>query len=124
MPADEPPVYRPNAVSYLRIPATDPPRAAAFYRAVFAWEIRGSDAEPAFTDGSGHVIGHIVTGRAPAGIGIGIAPYVYVEDLNAALERVRASGGTVVTDPYREGNLKVATINDPSGNEIGLWQAT
>jgi predicted enzyme related to lactoylglutathione lyase len=36
---DEPTVFRPNSVSYLRIPAPEPAKAAAFYEAVFDWEV-------------------------------------------------------------------------------------
>jgi hypothetical protein len=63
----EPSVLRVGGVSYLRIPAEDPRRAAAFYEAVFGWSVRGDRSEPGFTDGSGHVIGHFVAGRPVAG---------------------------------------------------------
>jgi len=33
-----------------------------------------------------------------------------------------AHGGEVVKAPYPEGNLWVATVRDPAGNMIGLWQ--
>jgi hypothetical protein len=34
----------------------------------------------------------------------------------------RDSGGSSVTPPYPEGNLKVATFRDPAGNVVGIWQ--
>jgi hypothetical protein len=37
--SDEPTVFRPDSVSYLRIPAPDPAETAAFYGAVFDWEV-------------------------------------------------------------------------------------
>jgi hypothetical protein len=59
MPGDdeEGRVFRPGGVSYLHIPAPDPARSAAFYRAAFAWNIRDDEDSPAFEDGAGHVIG-------------------------------------------------------------------
>ena len=49
-------------------------------------------------------------------------PYVYVERVDETLDRVVAHGGEVVTAPYPEGDLWVATFRDPTGNVIGVWQ--
>jgi predicted enzyme related to lactoylglutathione lyase len=116
----EPSVYRNAAISYIRIPTTDPARSAAFYESVFGWAIRGDSDEPAFTDGSGHTIGHFVTDQEPSGTN-GIRPYIYTDDLDQTLKAARAAGATISTPPYREGDLTVATIQDPSKNVIGLW---
>jgi PhnB protein len=121
-PEDEPnPVLRPNGLTYVRIPAPDPQRSAAFYGAVFAWEIRDGQ-DPAFSDGTGHVIGHFRADLPVAGEA-GVWPYLFVEDLDATLARAVEAGATVHRAPYPEGNLWVATIWDPAGNVIGLWQA-
>jgi predicted enzyme related to lactoylglutathione lyase len=117
----EHPVFRPGGISYLRIPATDPQRDAAFYEAVFGWTVRGDREDPAFEDGTGHVIGHFSSEHAVAG-DAGVRPYVFVERLDETLERAAASGAEVVTQPYPEGDLWVATFRDPAGNEIGVWQ--
>ena len=121
MPAmtDEPTVFRPDSVSYLRIPAPDPAKAAAFYRAVFDWEVDPERGR--FTDGSGHVIGHFVSDIDVAGED-GVRPYVYVEDVEQTLAKLSSVGGSSVTPPYPEGNLKVATFRDPAGNVVGIWQ--
>lgn len=114
-------VFRPGGVSYLRIPATDPQRSAAFYASVFGWTVNADREDPSFEDGTGHVIGHLVSDIAVAG-SAGVRPYVFVESVEHTLEQVTANGGTVATAPYPEGNLRVATFNDPAGNEIGVWQ--
>jgi uncharacterized protein len=119
--AEEPRVFRPGGVSYLRIPADDVRGAAAFYEAVFGWRVDVARAEPSFEDGTGHVIGHFVPDLAIAGEA-GVRPYVFVEDVDEALERVVARGGAVMTPPYPEGDLWVATFRDPAGNVIGVWQ--
>ena len=121
-PGPETDVFRVGGVSYLRIPAPDPAPVTSFYREVFGWEIRGDPSHPAFTDGTGHVIGHFMPDVAVVGEG-GVLPYVYVADLDAALERVIENGGTIVGEPYPEGNLWVATARDPAGNFVGLWQS-
>jgi uncharacterized protein len=119
--AEEPRVFRVGGVSYLRIPAVDRGRAATFYEAVFGWRVRRDRDDPSFEDGTGHVIGHFVAGQPVAGEA-GVRPYVFVESVDATLERVAAEGGDVLTPPYPEGDLWVATFRDPAGNVVGLWQ--
>lgn len=118
---DEPRVFRLGGISYLRIPATEPRRSAAFYEAVFDWSVDVERDVPRFEDGTGHVIGHFVADLPVAGEA-GIRPYVFVERVDATLEKVVAEGGAVVAQPYAEGSLWVSTFRDPAGNVIGIWQ--
>lgn len=117
----EPSVFRPGAVSYLHIPAPDPGPLADFYQRSFGWIIRGDSGEPAFTDGSGHVIGHFLP-DLPVGGDAGVRPYIYVERIDESLRQVTANGGEVTVPPYPEGNLWVALFRDLAGNIIGVWQ--
>jgi uncharacterized protein len=117
----EPRVFRRGGISYLRIPATDPRRSAAFYESVFDWSVDADRDDPSFEDGTGHVIGHF-TADLPVVGEAGVLPYVFVERVDEALERVVARGGEIVTPPYPEGDLWVATFRDPAGNVIGVWQ--
>jgi predicted enzyme related to lactoylglutathione lyase len=114
-------VFRAGGISYLRIPAADPRASAAFYEAVFGWTIRRDRTDPAFEDGSGHVIGHFVSDLPSAGEA-GFRPYVYVERVHDTLDKAVAEGAQVETAPYPEGDLCVATFRDPTGNVIGVWQ--
>jgi predicted enzyme related to lactoylglutathione lyase len=120
-PEDEHRVFRVGGISYLRIPAEDSRRSAAFYEAVFGWSLRGDPDDPSFDDGTGHVIGHFMTDLPVAGEA-GVCPYIFVERADETLEKVVAHGGAVVTAPYPEGELWVATFRDPPGNVIGVWQ--
>src|ERR1700744_298909 len=119
-PGAEGSVARPGGVSYLAIPARDVARSAEFYWAVFGWELRGGPDERRFSDGTGQVIGHWRTDRDVAA-DAGVRPYVYVEDLGAALERAAAQGAEMVAEPYPEGSLRIAVVRDPAGNAVGLW---
>jgi predicted enzyme related to lactoylglutathione lyase len=114
---DHPSVFRRDSISYLHIPAKDIASASEFYAAVFNWTL----AEERFSDGSGHVIGRWVTDQEPVG-DEGIRPYIYVDSVGETLEKARANGGEVSMPPYPEGNLTVATLRDPAGNTIGIWQ--
>jgi predicted enzyme related to lactoylglutathione lyase len=120
-PGVEGTVARPGGVSYLHIPAQDVTRSAEFYRDVFGWQLRGHADAPSFSDGTGHVIGHWRPGPPAAGDG-GIVPYIYVDDLDATLRAAAERGAPLVTPPYPEGALRIATIRDPGGNVVGIWQ--
>jgi catechol 2,3-dioxygenase-like lactoylglutathione lyase family enzyme len=75
---EEPRVFRLGGISYLRIPASEPRRSAAFYEAVFGWRVDADRDDPSFEDGTGHVIGHLVADLPVAGEA-GVLPYVFVE---------------------------------------------
>jgi uncharacterized protein len=115
-------VARPGGVSYLRIPARDVAQSGEFYRAVFGWRLRGNPDAPSFSDGTGHVIGHWRTDLPAAGEA-GVLPYIYVTSLDDTLRAAVEYGAELATEPYPEGNLWIATVRDPAGNVIGIWQA-
>jgi uncharacterized protein len=120
-PRDEPRVFRPGGISYVRIPARDAGQSAAFYQAVFGWTVNWRSDSPSFEDGTGHVIGHWRTDLGVVG-GAGVLLYIYVERVDDALWQINEHGGAVVTPPYPEGDLWVATFRDPAGNVLGVWQ--
>jgi predicted enzyme related to lactoylglutathione lyase len=113
-------VARPGGVSYLAIPVHDVSASAHFYQAVFGWELRGDLDRPSFADGTGHVIGHWRTDLTVAGES-GIRPYVYVDDLEQTLGAATDLGAKTTTTPYWQGSLRIAAIEDPAGNVIGVW---
>jgi len=114
-------VFRGGGISYLRIPTNDPHQTAAFHQSVFGWTVDTNRGDPSFEDGTGHVIGHFVADQPIAGEA-GIRPYIYVQRVDETLGKVSAHGGAVVTEPYPEGDLWVATFRDPAGNVLGAWQ--
>jgi predicted enzyme related to lactoylglutathione lyase len=110
-------------VSYLEIPAVDAEQSAAFYESVFGWSIHRRNSERhSFDDGSGSLIGAVVTRRAVSREP-GLLPYIYVNHVDEVVARVQARGGEIVKAPYPEGDLWVATFRDPAGNVMGIWQA-
>jgi len=119
-----PALARHGGLSYIEIAAIDPARSAAFYESVVGWNIDRTDPDrPKFLDQTGHLLGRWRTDRAPAREP-GLLPYIYVNRIRDAVERVATHGGEVVRAPYPEGDLLVATVRDPAGNLIGLWQKT
>ena len=103
-------------VCYLQIPAADRARAAAFYQAVFGWQIESHS--PDF-EASG-LIGQWVEGRPPAR-DAGPMIWIAVADMSETLGRVTAHGGEILEPPAADGPTRtLATILDPEGNPIGL----
>lgn len=115
------PTFGPGKICYLEIPADDAARASAFYRDAFGWQVRRrGEGELAFDDGVGEVSGTWTTERAPDPHP-GIVVHVMVADLSQALDRVRAGGGEVVEVGHPSGE-RVAHVQDPAGNMIGVYQ--
>lgn len=52
----------------------------------------------------------------------GVRPYIYVDSVDDAVQRISSHGGALVEAPYPEGDLWVATFRDPAGNVLGIWQ--
>jgi uncharacterized protein len=111
-------------ICYLEIPTDDVERSAAFYTAVFGWSTRlRGDGQRAFDDPTGGVSGSWVLGRPPAR-DPGMLPYMMVDRIGPALDKVVAAGGTVLTPatPLGQPGEAYAVAADPMGNAIGLYQ--
>ena len=118
-----PSTIAPGKICYIQIPALDVDRSAAFYEAVFGWNIRRrSDGEVAFDDTVGEVGGTWITGRPPSSEP-GLLFYVIVEGVEETLKKISAAGGAVVTPltPQSEGEA-FATFRDPAGNVLGIFE--
>lgn len=109
-------------LSYVQIPAHDVHVSAAFYENVFGWSARGgSPTHFSFADATGDMIGAWVTSHAPAREP-GVLLYIYVHGIDNVLTRITEGGGSIIREPYPEGDLWVATFADPAGNTLGVWQ--
>jgi uncharacterized protein len=106
-------------LSYLQMPARDVAVSAGFYAEVFGWETE----PPASGFEAPGLIGQWVREREPAPEA-GLLPWIQVDDLEAALARVRAAGGEVLSPPVPDGPVRwLATARDPGGNMLGLVEA-
>ena len=114
--------FKHGRLAYIQIPALDVNASAAFYKDMFGWQIRGgSPAHLSFTDAGGDIIGAFIT-DALISTEPGVIFYIYVHGLDATLEKMVNAGSRVVRQPYLEGDVWVATLIDPAGNVIGIWQ--
>jgi lactoylglutathione lyase len=110
------------------VSTSDLSRALAFYRDLLGgsvtYEFPGPDGEPGYV---GLEVGtsHLGIGRDPAAAGEGgearraISLWVYAQDCDAVVERLRAAGVPIVEEPTDQPwGERVARVRDPDGNEV------
>ena len=120
-------------VSHYEIPASDPERAARFYRQVFGWRVEPLAWERPYFKIRGSAIPSeagregIDGGITEAGGGLEHPLLViHIEDagLETVLERITAAGGNIDLPVARVGTMGWwARFRDSEGNLLGLWQA-
>lgn len=116
-----------HPVLWVEIPVRDMDAARAFYEFVFGWTMTLHDEPPnprldfPATDPARGVAGHLYPGEPAAG-----GPTIHLalpDGVEAACDRVRAAGGTVLPMPVIDipaGRFAYAT--DPDGTSLGLFQ--
>src|SRR4051794_21015432 len=105
----------------------DAAAAAAFYGDLFGWQMENRmppDAPGAYfeaTQDGGRVaaVGSQAEPAEPAWV-----TYIAVDSADDTAERVRANGGTVVSEPFDVFDAgRTATFADPEGASFCVWQA-
>ena len=100
---------------------SDLDRAIAFYTSSLGFQLSSRDAVARFlVDGVLVELvptsdPHLLSGRGNARLAVA------VEDLEAAIQGLRAKG-LVVSEAKQVSNGQLASLNDPDGNEVVLWQ--
>jgi lactoylglutathione lyase len=104
--------------------------ALAFYRDLLGgtvgYEFPGADGEPGYVDlelGTAHlgIARDPAAGRDP---GARISLWVYADDCNAAVERLRSAGVKIIEEPVDQPwGERVARVADPDGNLVIIGQA-
>jgi predicted enzyme related to lactoylglutathione lyase len=114
-----------NAAVWFEIPVSDYDRARCFYGKVLGNTLKDQRDGPNPTavfvaKDQSAVAGHVYPGK-PAQPGTGITIHLAVADLEEGLERVKASGGTVVSPVITIPAGRFAYCVDPDGNSFGLF---
>jgi predicted enzyme related to lactoylglutathione lyase len=120
--------YIPGVPCWIDTSQPDPEAAVDFYRGLFGWELE--DVMPPDAPGK-YFIGRIRGGDVAAvgSIPEGAPPmamwntYIWVESADETAERVRAAGGTVLTEPFDVFDAgRMAVFADPEGATFCAWQ--
>lgn len=115
--AEEPVVH--GQLSYLEVPARDVGESARFYTELFGWSF--VPGYPGSFDAPGGLIGSLQSAYAPAAER-GPRLWLFVADIAETLRRAPEVGGRVVEGVSSDGPRLLATVADPSGNHLGVWQ--
>jgi predicted enzyme related to lactoylglutathione lyase len=104
-------------LNYVELPATNLAASRAFYESAFGWAMTAYGPTYAATGGEGTNIGLQAdpTEARPAPL-----PVITVDDLEAAVERVLAAGGSLVVPIFAFPGGRRFHVRDPGGNEIAV----
>jgi predicted enzyme related to lactoylglutathione lyase len=121
--------YAQGTPSYVELTTPDLQAAKAFYGPLFDWELEDIDLGEAGVYVAVSVQGDSIagiTGQMPqlAGHPAFWGVYLTVDDVDATASRVEPAGGRVEAGPFDVMELgRMASIQDPTGVRVNLWQA-
>ncbi|MQS13344.1 VOC family protein [Streptomyces kaniharaensis] len=116
----------PGSYTWAEVLTRDAAKADAFYPAVFPYGVQRMDTEQVdykvFRLGEQPVLGRMAMGPAdlPPEAPSYVSVYFAVDDTDAAIERVRAGGGTVHFGPMDSPFGRFAAVGDPQGAAFGM----
>lgn len=120
--------YPPGVTSWIDCGEPDPVAAAAFYGALFGWQMEERMPE----DVPGNYVMALVAGKEVAAVG-SLPPdvpqvaawntYVRVESADASAEAILAAGGTLLLEPFDVFEAgRMAFAADPAGATFSIWE--
>ena len=108
----------PSPVVHLELHTGNLARACEFYARVCGWRTERVDSYQALDWGGGHQGGVVECGTSRSLW----LPYVEVASVDAATERARRSGASVLLEP-REGPAgRRSVVAVPEGAELAFWE--
>jgi predicted enzyme related to lactoylglutathione lyase len=112
-----------GSIAWIELPGGgDCSATGRFYADALGWNVNDDGETAWFDDGAG--LSGAFVGDLPAASDGGPILYLGVDEIEAVLARITASGGTIVM-PRTEiapGVGHRATFRDPAGNLLGLWE--
>lgn len=114
-----------NPFVHVELATTDVNKAKGFYGKLFDWQLEdtpmGSESYTMIKVGSG-TGGGMMKQMMPGAPSAWLA-YVAVEDINAATQKAKSLGATIIKDVTEvPGAGWFSIITDPTGAFLGLWK--
>jgi uncharacterized protein len=123
-------VNAPGALSMNELATRDLDAAARFYGHVFGWEFEPLEIEGKVQYGFFKLDGRTVASVLPMGDAFPAevpphwVPYFGVEDLDAAVEKVRGLGAQVLAGPTPVPQGRFVALRDPHGAVLSIWEGS
>jgi predicted enzyme related to lactoylglutathione lyase len=121
--------YVPGVPCWVDTNQPDPEAAVAFYGGVFGWEFEdvtppGAPVKYFLASLRGGSVAGVASQPEASQRAVAWDTYVWVADADEAATKVRAAGGSVLSDPADVGDVgRTALCADPNGAAFCLWQA-
>jgi predicted enzyme related to lactoylglutathione lyase len=121
--------YAQGTPSYVELTTPDQEAAKRFYGTLLGWELEDVDMGEAGVYVAVSVRGDSIAGITGQMPGLQGHPafwgvYLAVDDVDATASKVAEAGGTVEAGPFDVMELgRMASIQDPTGARVNLWQA-
>ena len=107
-----------NQIDYIELPASQIEATKHFYGTVFGWTFE--DYGPDYTSFFDGRLAGGFTKDAPAP-SQGLLLVIYARDLNAAQQKIKAAGGSIVKDTFSFPGGRRFHFADPNGNQLAVW---
>ncbi|MBN1530230.1 MAG: VOC family protein [Thermoleophilaceae bacterium] len=121
--------YIPGVPCWIDTTQPDPAAAAEFYGGLFGWELEdsmpaGSPIRYYMARIGGKDAGAVSSRPEGAPEGAVWNTYIWVDDADETAARVRAAGGSVLSEPFDVFDAgRMAVLADPAGAVFAVWQA-
>jgi predicted enzyme related to lactoylglutathione lyase len=113
-----------GSVSWIELNVPDIDKATAFYGSVFPWKLAPMEGYAGYViinDTAGTGVGALQASEDGDPSGRGATVYFLVANLEDALSRVKAGGGTVEQERMEvPGGQWIGTFKDPFGLKVGM----
>lgn len=122
-----------NSIVHFELPTDNMARAGKFYQDVFGWQVQDmpemkyamaitteTDQQTQRPKNPGAINGGMFHRSADLPVSV---VTIQVPDIDAAAEKLKVAGGTVVRPKVSVGDMGfIAYFKDTEGNVVGLWQ--
>ena len=121
--------YIPGVPCWIDTAQPDPDAAIAFYHDLFGWEFEdvmppGAPGRYAMARLPGGDVGAVTSAAEGVTEPAAWNTYIWVTDADETAQRVRAAGGTVLTEPEDAGDAgRMAVFADTEGAAFSVWEA-
>ncbi|MFN3581048.1 MAG: VOC family protein [Pseudomonas sp.] len=108
-------------INYVELPSRDLEVTKRFFAAAFGWSFTDYGPEYVAINDAGLDGGFYQSDKIATTDNGSVLVVLYSNDLNRALERVKAAGGSILQDIFSFPGGKRFHFSDPNGNEYAVW---